>query len=290
MLQCPIIITVIKLNNQERDVCRILDKFGMRYPVKLSYATVAGTTDVPYIKPSDFITSMAHTNDLCRLLSGYSTVKEAKNLLKEFWRRYELVYPRHELFGVKGAHLPKERCLPLFIHGDEGTTYKKSAVLLISIQSCIGYGSRHRSLNQALTDFEKDMEKAGIPVNFLRTGLQSRFLCALTPKARFGDVYGGVPKTCAFNRFHLICTKDIPMSHFYLSYVAPFLKDSYRDLDHYADAWKDLISLIVDDLAAAQQHGINLPGDGLVYPIVLGNKGDWSWLVPGQGYVAKVLF
>lgn len=34
------------------------------------------------------------------------------------------------------------------------------------------------------------------------------------------------------------------------------------------------------DLAYAQEHGINLPTHGLVYPIVLGNKGDWSWLVP----------
>ncbi len=42
----------------------------------------------------------------------------------------------------------------------------------------------------------------------------------------------------------------------------------------------DLITLMCKDLAYAQEHGINLPIHGLVYPIVLGNKGDWSWLVP----------
>ena len=41
-----------------------------------------------------------------------------------------------------------------------------------------------------------------------------------------------------------------------------------------------LLTLIVADLAEGQQHGIALPGEGLLYPVVLGNKGDWSYLVP----------
>ena len=39
-------------------------------------------------------------------------------------------------------------------------------------------------------------------------------------------------------------------------------------------------TLIVADLAEGQQHGIALPGEGLLYPVVLGNKGDWSYFVP----------
>ena len=55
-------------------------------------------------------------------------------------------------------------------------------------------------------------------------------------------------------------------------------KDWYQE--DYEFAWVDLITLMCEDLAYAQEHGINLPTHGLVYPIVLGNKGDWSWLVP----------
>ena len=148
---------------------------------------MGGRPDYPYIKPSDFIKALAETNDLGRILSGKKSIQEAAPLLKTFWKRFEKVQPQHEMFGPKGRHLPRERCLPLYIHGDEGTTYKKSAVLLISVQSPPGYGSKRRSIEVALTDFEKDMEKAGIPVNFLKTGFQSRFLCGIAPKESLGE-------------------------------------------------------------------------------------------------------
>ena len=164
----------------------IFEKFHLRYPVTLSSATVGGRPNIPYIKPTDFIKSLSETNDLGRILSGKSSMREAAPLLTTFWSRFEKVFPQHELFGPKGKHLPRERCLPLYIHGDEGTTFKKSAVLLISIQSPLGYGSKRRSIEVALTDFEPDMEKAGIPVNFLKTGFQSRFLCAIAPKESLG--------------------------------------------------------------------------------------------------------
>ena len=153
----------------------------------VSSATVGGRRNYPWIKPSDFIRALAETNDLGRLLAGKTTLLDATGLLEEFWSRYQQVFPQHELFGPKGKHLPRGRCLPLYIHGDEGTTYKKSAVLLLSIQSPMGYGSRRRSTEVALTDFEKDLSKAGIPVNFLKTGLQTRFLCGVAPKEIFGS-------------------------------------------------------------------------------------------------------
>ena len=44
--------------------------------------------------------------------------------------------------------------------------------------------------------------------------------------------------------------------------------------------WDTLLTLIVADFAEGQQRGIALPGEGLLYPVILGNKGDWSYLVP----------
>jgi hypothetical protein len=44
--------------------------------------------------------------------------------------------------------------------------------------------------------------------------------------------------------------------------------------------WDTLLTLIVADFAEGQQQGIALPGEGLLYPVILGNKGDWSYLVP----------
>ena len=52
--------------------------------------------------------------------------------------------------------------------------------------------------------------------------------------------------------------------------------------DHYAEdrrVWNALFSIAVRDLAAAEQNGVDLGLEGTMWPIVLGNKGDWSYLV-----------
>ena len=44
------------------------------------------------------------------------------------------------------------------------------------------------------------------------------------------------------------------------------------------DVWAGLVRLVVGDFKEAQATGIDLGQDGLLFPIVLGNKGDWSYL------------
>ena len=40
-----------------------------------------------------------------------------------------------------------------------------------------------------------------------------------------------------------------------------------------------LIRLVVDDWKQLEDKGFEAPGYGTVYPIVIANKGDWSYLV-----------
>ena len=134
--------------------------------------------------------AMATCGDMDRLLGGgKASLQSAAPMLREFWRRFQLCFPKHQVFEKS---IPLERATPLYIHGDEGQTYKKSGVLLISFQSAIGLGSKRTPLAAEMTNEEKDLEKAGIPVNFLKTGLQSRFLSIVAPKA------GYVPKMFDF--------------------------------------------------------------------------------------------
>lgn len=43
--------------------------------------------------------------------------------------------------------------------------------------------------------------------------------------------------------------------------------------------WNAIFELVVGDLSHCEKQGIYLgEDDGTVYPIVLGNKGDWSYL------------
>ena len=164
---------------QERDISNILAKYRLRYPVKFSYAEVGKEKAYPWIRPSDFIKTMADEGDMRRLLAGYDTMADARGLLEEFWRKYRCIYPHHAVFE---RDLPLHRCIPIYLHGDEGQTYKKSGVLVVSFQTVYGFGSRKRRLDEALTKYEEELESCGIPVNFCKTGLQTRFLSVLAPK------------------------------------------------------------------------------------------------------------
>ena len=158
---------------------KVFERFGFRYPVEISVTSIGQGGQVknfPYIRPSHLISSMSKTNDLHRLLGGMKTLEEAKPVLTEFWKRWRVVHPSHSVFQMG---VPLEKAAPLYLHGDEGEHFKKSAVLVASFQSALGYGSVRRPLDKALPP---EIEQAGIPINFLRTALQTRFLVALAPK------------------------------------------------------------------------------------------------------------
>ena len=151
----------------------------MRYSVDLSYAPVGKCEKFPWIKPTDFIKAMSASNDMRRLLAGKDSMAEAGPMLESFWKKFQAISPRHQIFE-SGVNLA--RCIPIYLHGDEGTTYKKSAVLIVSFQTVYGFGSRKRSLDECMTEHERELESCGIPVNFCKTGLQTRFLAAVAPK------------------------------------------------------------------------------------------------------------
>ena len=158
---------------------KVFERYGFRYPVEISVTSIGPggrVKDFPYIRPSHLIASMSKTNDLHRLLGGMKTLEEAKPVLTEFWKRWRVVHPAHSVFQMG---IPLEKAVPLYLHGDEGEHFKKSAVLVASFQSALGYGSVRRPLDKALPP---EIETAGIPINFLRTALQTRFLVALAPK------------------------------------------------------------------------------------------------------------
>jgi hypothetical protein len=117
---------------------------------------------------------MIRTGDFKRLLGG-RTLQESQVTLTEFWKRYKQQYPTHELFQKKTGNLANH--IPIYVHGDEGTTYKRKGVLCIAFQSPIGYGARN-SPNER----PEQVNDAGIPLNLLRTSLQTRFLTAVCPK------------------------------------------------------------------------------------------------------------
>ena len=105
----------------------------------------------------------------------------AKSLLTTFWERYRKVYPQFELFAeFEDGRKRPEQCIPIYLHGDEGVTYKKGGVLIFSWQSPLGYGSSRRPHQMSMN--LQDMGECGLPLNFLKSGMYSRLLSIICPK------------------------------------------------------------------------------------------------------------
>jgi hypothetical protein len=63
-----------------------------------------------------------------------------------------------------------------------------------------------------------------------------------------------------------------------ICFLCPASQEAYQDDTR---IWNAIFELVVSDLAHCEREGVDLGGEqGTVYPIVLGNKGDWSYLEP----------
>ena len=167
------------------------------YPVEIAIVESAPLSGYPWIRPSDLLQSMARMNDLSRLLGGMQTVSEAEGVLTAFWKRYRDIFPAHQLWKDVGSGRKKvSQCLPCYIHGDEGTTYRKCGVLILSWQSAFGMGCSKRDKEVAKRATEVG---ASIPLNFIQTGLQTRLLSMVCPKEWRS---AKTPGSCHVDKFH----------------------------------------------------------------------------------------
>ncbi len=44
--------------------------------------------------------------------------------------------------------------------------------------------------------------------------------------------------------------------------------------------WHAIFELVAQEFAHLETEGLDLGSDGKLFPIIIGNKGDWSYLVP----------
>ena len=163
---------------KEDGVFQVFKKYRLQFPVELSFSKVGETPEFPWIRPSTYLTALARTGELRRLLGGYS-LEESRLTLGLFWERYRAQFPEHDLFKDEAKAACLHRCIPLYCHGDEGTTYKRKGILIMGFQGCIGRGTRHAPNERPRHGRVND---AGIPLNMLDTSLLTRLVSVICPK------------------------------------------------------------------------------------------------------------
>ena len=94
------------------------------------------------LQPTHIIAYLTGQNQLERLVGGNSgSVDDLECTLLEFWRRYARTWPSHQVFA-EGNSQQLRHCIPCYVHGDDGRSFKKSGVLIVNLQGAIGQGSQ----------------------------------------------------------------------------------------------------------------------------------------------------
>ena len=145
-----------------------LAKHGLRLDVPVSYAEVGSCKGYPFLDVASWIETLDKTSKLDRLL-GEGGATSFSSTLKSFWAKYQLSHPSHQMFS---SGLKPEDCIPVYLHGDEGTTYKKDGALCISFQSPLGRGTSTTKLGQ-LDGLDDTIRQK---LNYLGHAFETRFL------------------------------------------------------------------------------------------------------------------
>lgn len=165
--------------NSERDLHRLTSKFNLTLPIPLSEFRV-GNQSFHYLKMSDWIRFLLERN-LWHHLAGLDApnAEKCQQSWLGFWARFRKVRPKHEVFQFPGKDL--SRCCAFLLHGDEGRSVRKSAILVLAAHSILGYGIRTSS-----SACEKDLHR----LNYKRNTWVTRYLLGVLPKGNYSNLTG----------------------------------------------------------------------------------------------------
>ena len=114
----------------------VLEQHGLQAEIQTSFVNI-GLPDLhPVLRFQD-------------MMAGFGKAGKAKRMLLQdhdfpdfavFWQNLRHHRPRHPVYEVHGAHL--ERCIPMFLHADEGTGQKRKGLMILQVQPVLAKGSR----------------------------------------------------------------------------------------------------------------------------------------------------
>ena len=169
-------------HHSERDVHVVTERFQLSLPVKIS--TLKKTPGVRYCGEI----SVIRLRDWCEFLVNYNVWhvmlglynpdrRRERCILKEFWRRFKILKPDHQIWGEADKHkVDMSRCLPVALHGDEGRGRKRGPFLVVAYHSLIGFGT------QSSNHHREKKEYLQMRLNYTESSHVTRMLTAVLPK------------------------------------------------------------------------------------------------------------
>ena len=171
------------VRNGERDVHRMSKKSMLSLPIQITEAIVAGLT-IPVLLLRSWLSFLLRYN-LWHLLSGLQgpDLPRCDSQWSSFWGAYRRLHPNHPIFErAARGEVDLRRCAALIVHGDEGRTKKKSAILVLSAHSALGLGSHVTAVGAERYDKQK--------LNCKGHTWSNRWLLGVLPKTFYDDANG----------------------------------------------------------------------------------------------------
>ena len=165
-------------------MAKVFGEHGLRLDVHISHGSVGQFKDYPYIEVASWIESLDRAGKLHKLIglgNGQMSFPQMGDDLQDYWKHFRALYPGHQFFNlVDAGQIPVQQAVPILLHGDEGTTYKKDGCLCFSMQSPMGRGTLSAKIGPMVVD--EDNETSDPLVNYVGHALETRFLLAMMLK------------------------------------------------------------------------------------------------------------
>ena len=178
-------MTVENLKNSERDLHRLFEEEQLSIPVKLSIFRV-GLLQVHHIKLKTWFEFLLHDYPQVVLGGFEKDDPRSKLLLEAFWSTFRIAHSDHWVYDYHSDSLNK--CVPYYLHLDEGTGLRKRAVLIYNMQPVFGAETKNNfeELFSSTSD-RSDLEMQRVMLksqahNQRGSPFMSRFLLTILPK------------------------------------------------------------------------------------------------------------
>ena len=173
--------------NPERDAQRLLvDKLELALTVPVSFLdTGKPSLVVPTLKLRDWAQWIVNHN-LWHMLSGLKRPDAPRCAAQwtAFWKKFRMISPGHSIFQrADRGEVDLSRCAAILVHGDEGRSRRRTAIMILSWHSILGQGTGPLMRSKDGKDLRRQYAKL-LP-NFTGHTYCTRYLLAALTKASY---------------------------------------------------------------------------------------------------------
>ena len=130
----------VHVTHGERDSHKIFRKFGLSLKVPVSELQVEGEGGpllIPHLKIRDFAALLIRRHPRL-LLGGHRLGEGSQRICMQFWQKFKLHQPCHEIYQAFPSQEEWKRVIPICLHGDKGRGRAKLPFFVFSFEACFG--------------------------------------------------------------------------------------------------------------------------------------------------------